>query len=248
MLSSRGENVKVNQLDYSSVDPRATSNSTVLMVDNPRPPTENLGVGMYSSLMGTFDLPPPIARIDTISSSKEPLRKEFVQTHYFSDPGPLSSSVTTSDDGRVGEIESSMSAAELRCESIDNSSNNNSTRFSGEALDGDVAHSWTLDSTSTLDCLDIVFPFDKAIFEAMMAIDRPLEELHHHSYTRPPLHEVESRSPNVSTSDVCTVPLAPTQFSAEGNILIGSMIVPLNIHRSKLAEPSDRLYLKKYFA
>ena len=70
-------------MDYSPVDPQATLDSPVPLVDNPRPPTENLGVGMYSSLMGTFDLPPPMARIDTISSSKDPLWKEFVQAHYF---------------------------------------------------------------------------------------------------------------------------------------------------------------------
>ena len=73
-------------------------------MDNPCPPTRNLGVGMYSSLMGMFDLPPPTTRIDIISSSKDPLRKEFVQAHYFSDPGALSSSVTTSDDGKLGGI------------------------------------------------------------------------------------------------------------------------------------------------
>ena len=64
--------------------------------------TENLGVGMYSSLMGTFNLPPPTAGMDTISSSRDPLRREFVQTPYSSDPGTLASSVTTLDDEKAG--------------------------------------------------------------------------------------------------------------------------------------------------
>ena len=159
-------------MDYSPVDPRATLDSTILMVDNPHPPVENLGVRMYSSLMGVFDLPPPTARIDTISSSKEPLRKEFVQTHYFSDPGPLSSSVTTSDDGKVGEIESSTSAVELRCESTDDPADDHLTPSLEKELDGDVAPAWTLDSTSDMDCLDTVLPSEEAILEAMMGVDR----------------------------------------------------------------------------
>lgn len=87
--------VKVDQLDYSLGDPHATSYSTIPMVDNPRQPIENLGVGMYSSLMGIFDHSPPTFRIDTISSSKDPLRKDFVRTHYFSNPRTLPSSTTT---------------------------------------------------------------------------------------------------------------------------------------------------------
>jgi hypothetical protein len=89
--------------------------------------------------------------------------------------------VTTSDDDKVGGIESLMSAVELRCESIDNSADNHSTPSSGKEIDGDVAHFRTLDSTSALDCLDIVFPSDEAIFEAMTAVDRPLEDLHRRS-------------------------------------------------------------------
>ena len=70
-----GKIVKVDQLDYCPVNPQASSDSTIHLVDNPRPPIENLGVGMYSSLMGTFDFPSLIARINVISSSKESPRK-----------------------------------------------------------------------------------------------------------------------------------------------------------------------------
>lgn len=99
-----GKIIKVDQLDYSLVDPRATLNSIVPLLGNPCLPTENLGVGIYSLLMGMFDLPPPTTRIDTISSFKDPLRKEFVQAHYFFNLGALSSSVTTLDDSKVGGI------------------------------------------------------------------------------------------------------------------------------------------------
>ena len=54
-------------------------------MDNVKPPIENLGVGMYSSLMGTFDIPPPSLHINAISSSRAPIQREFFRTHYFSD-------------------------------------------------------------------------------------------------------------------------------------------------------------------
>lgn len=166
---------------------------------------------MYSSLMGVFDIPPPTAKIDTISSSKEPLWKEFVPTHFSSDLRTLPSSVTTLDEGKVGGIESPMSVAKLRCESINNSTDDHPTP-SGKELDGDVTLTWTLNSTSSLDHLDTFFPLEKAIFEAMMMVDQPLEDLHHRSYFCPPLHEVESRSSSLPTSDFCTIPLAPTSY------------------------------------
>ena len=37
-----------------------TNESTVPLVDQVKPATESLGVGIYSSLMGTFDIPAPI--------------------------------------------------------------------------------------------------------------------------------------------------------------------------------------------
>jgi len=91
---------------------------------------------------------------------------------------------------------------------------------------------------------------DEAIFEEMMVIDRPWEYLHHRSYFRLPLHEVESRFSNLLTSDVCTVsnPSATTHLFFEGDMLVISRTIPINISRNKLEEPTDGLYLKKYFS
>ncbi len=70
-----GRIFKVYPLDYSPVDPHATLDSPIPLVDNPRQPIENLGVGMYSSLMGTFDLPTPIARLMPFHPPKSLHRK-----------------------------------------------------------------------------------------------------------------------------------------------------------------------------
>ena len=189
-----GKIIKFDQLDYCLVDLKASSDSIVPLVDNPHLPTENLGVGMYSSLMGTFDLPSPFAKINVVSSSKESPREEFFRTRYFSDPWTLPSPTTTLVEGQVNGMAFPISAVELRYQSIVNSTNNHSTPFSGEELDGDVAPAWTLDSTSAMNFLDTVLPSEEEILEVMMGVDRPWEDLHHRSYFLPPLQEVESRS------------------------------------------------------
>ncbi|MCY0536181.1 hypothetical protein, partial [Klebsiella pneumoniae] len=90
------------------------------------------------------------------------------------------------------------------------------TAFSQEDLDGDVASAWTVDSTSLMDCVDIVLPSE----EAMIGIDKPWDDFHHRSYFVPDVHEVESSlsSPSL-TGDVHILlnPLAPAQVFSVGN-------------------------------
>jgi len=63
--------------------------------------------------MGTFAFSAPIARINVISSSKVPSRRELLRIHYFSDPSPLPSSTTTLGEVKVGGITCHMSVAEI---------------------------------------------------------------------------------------------------------------------------------------
>lgn len=92
----------------------------------------------------------------------------------------------------------------------------------------------SLDSTYTMDCLDMVLPSKEAILKAMMGVYQPWEDLHHHSYFLPPLLEVKSRFSNLLTSDVCTVsnPLALEHTRSKGNMLAISKIVSINISRN----------------
>jgi len=139
--------------------------------------------------------------------------------------------MTTLDEGQVGGMAFPMSAAELRYQSIVNSTDNHSTPFSDEDLDGVVVLAWTLDSTSTMDHLDTVLQSEEEIIEVMIGVDRPWEDLHHHSYFLPSLQEVESRFSELFTSDVCMVsnPLAPAHFHAKGNMSLISKMISTNI-------------------
>ena len=51
-----GKLVTVDQLIFTQKFRMETNESTIPLVDQVRPANESLGVGMYSSLMGTFDI------------------------------------------------------------------------------------------------------------------------------------------------------------------------------------------------
>jgi len=62
-----------------------------------------------------------------------------------------------------------------------------------------------------------------------MGVDRPWDDgLHHRSYFLPHLWDVEPNLSSHYTSDVHVVsnPLAPTQFSAKGNVI--TQVVPFD--------------------
>ena len=146
----------------------------------------------------------------------------------------MPSPTTTLAEGQVNGMASSMSAAELRYQSIVNSADDHFAPSSEEEFEGYVAPAWAFDSTSALDCLDMVLPFEEEILEVIMGIDRPWEDLHHRSYFLPPLQEVESRFSELFTSDLYMVsnPLAPTHFRAEGNMSVISKMISINILRN----------------
>ena len=67
-----GRIVTVDQLDCPPIDPNASTDSTIPKLDNTKAPVENLGVRIYTYLMGTFYFPPPSVHINVISSSRLP--------------------------------------------------------------------------------------------------------------------------------------------------------------------------------
>ena len=67
-----GRIVTVDQMEHSHVDQNAFTDLTIPLVNDTKKLVENLGVGMYTSLMGTFYLPPPWVHIHAISSFRFP--------------------------------------------------------------------------------------------------------------------------------------------------------------------------------
>jgi hypothetical protein len=61
-----GQIVTIDHLSLSRLDPSLGA-SMVPMIDNPQLGTVNLGDGLFPSLMGNFDYPPPSSNVRLIS-------------------------------------------------------------------------------------------------------------------------------------------------------------------------------------
>jgi hypothetical protein len=77
-----GRIVTINQLSFSCPDPSSGA-STVPVIDNPELGTVNLGVGLFSSLMGTFYYPPPSSNVRLISVALDQPRDVILQVSLF---------------------------------------------------------------------------------------------------------------------------------------------------------------------
>jgi hypothetical protein len=90
-----GQIVTIDQLSFSHPNPSSGA-SMVPMIDNPQPDIVNLGVGLFPSLMGTFDYPSPSGDVKLISVVPDQPRAAILQvssfqTSYFNDPWNLPS-------------------------------------------------------------------------------------------------------------------------------------------------------------
>ena len=62
-----GKLVTIDQLDFTRKGCLESNESAMPLVDQVKPVAQSLGAGMYTSLMGTFDLPAPVNYIGSTS-------------------------------------------------------------------------------------------------------------------------------------------------------------------------------------
>jgi hypothetical protein len=87
-----GKIVTIDQLSFAHASPSASIGSLIPVIDNSQPTIEDIGVGMYSSLLGTFDFVASIHHIYSMSNRYSLLvRSVPFHTLYFSDPWTLPS-------------------------------------------------------------------------------------------------------------------------------------------------------------
>ena len=65
-----GKLVTVDQLSFTQKGRMETNESTMPLVDQVKPASESLGARMYSSLMGTFDIPAPLNYLSSTNVGK----------------------------------------------------------------------------------------------------------------------------------------------------------------------------------
>jgi hypothetical protein len=83
--------------------------------------------------------------------------------------------------------------------------------------------------------LDLVFPSDEEILEAMTGPDRPWDDLHHRSYFLPEMRRVEEGEFTTTMNRDATCPakpLATHRIYVEGNMVSIAETIPIDISRT----------------
>ena len=132
-----------------------TNESTMPLVDQVKPVSESLGAGMYSSLMGTFDIPTLINYLGSTS-----VGKSIATIIDGTDPWVLPSHY---------EPEVPLSVVELGYEYVVNTTVDPILvpPTVSEESEESYLPTWVENSLYNDNYLDMVFPSDKAILEAM---------------------------------------------------------------------------------
>ena len=132
-----------------------TNESTMPLVDQVKPASESLGAGMYASLMGTFDFP---ALINYLGSTS--VGNSIAMVVDRMDPWVLPSH---------HEPEVPLSIVEVAYQAIIHTTIDPILvpLTVSEEPEESYLPAWAENSLYIDDCLDMVFPSDKAILEAM---------------------------------------------------------------------------------
>ena len=94
---------------------------------------------------------------------------------------------------------------------------------------------WVVQYTHAHDYLDMVFPSDEEIIEAMSGVEPPWEELHHRSYFLPELDRLEREDFRAVLSQRVGSPMVPLSYPAlmvDGSMENISSTIPINISRN----------------
>ena len=155
MFPQEGKLVNVDQLSFNRKGLMETNESTVSLVDQVKPTSKRLGLGMYPSLMGIFDIPTPINYLGSTS-----VGKSIATIGDRTDPWVLPSH---------HELEVHLSAVEVAYQAIVNTIVDPISVPPTVLEEPEEAYlpAWAENSLYTDDCLDMVLPSDEAILEAM---------------------------------------------------------------------------------
>ena len=150
------------------------------LVDQVKPAAQSLGAGMYTSLMGTFDLPAPVNYIGSTS-----VGRSIITVVDRTDPWVLSS---------PNEPGMPLSVVEVAYQAITQAIVDPILvpLIVSEDLEEVYLPALAENSLHSIDCLDMVLPSDEAILEAMSGHGNICEDLHHRSYFLPELSRIEN--------------------------------------------------------
>jgi hypothetical protein len=227
--------VTIDQLSFSRPNPPLGA-STVPMINNPQPGVVNVGVRLCPSLIGTFDYPTPQGDIKFISNHHKVdiFQVSSFCTTYFNDRWMLPSPSATMDGPGHPGMSMPLSTAEVAYSLVQQASTNTDPNPTQE-FDPLLEPIWAQGSLAHTNSLDLVFPSDEAIIEAMTSLDKPWEDLHHRSYFLLALRKIEAGefTLNMMGDRSCPInPLATHELYAEGNMETIAETLPIIISRN----------------
>ena len=118
-----GKLVTIDQLSFYNAPNEL--GTPVPFFDNSTPACENMGVGLYSSLMGSFNIATPILSVKSFTiyalthvAQEQGFLEMSFNTAYLSDPWTLPKSVTLVVEERTTETTSTLFAAEVAYRTI----------------------------------------------------------------------------------------------------------------------------------
>jgi hypothetical protein len=231
-----GKIVMSDQLSFSHVSPNALVGTLVPVIDNSQQETKDVGVRMYSSLMGIFDFVTPIHHIHVISSeSSLSMRSVPFRTSYFNDTWTLPSLNMSYEGQSHTGMEIPLSSTEVVYHSIFYATGDlNSFSLGPDEVDPVLEPIWAIQYSCSHDFLDDTLSLDEAILEAMYVLDRPWDDMHHNSYFLPNLVRIEHDEFISTLSEMVShdmVPLDMHSIYVEGKMVNTSPTVTIDISR-----------------
>jgi hypothetical protein len=166
-------NVTIDQLSLSRPDPSLVV-SVVSMINNTQLGIVNVGVGLCPSFMGTFDYPPPQGDVKFIfdHNKVDIFQVSLFRMTYFNDPWIIPSPSTTMEGIGHPGMPMPLSATEVAYSLVQQASTDTDPTPAQE-LDPILDPIWAQGSLADTDSLDLVFPSDEVVIEAMTSLDKP---------------------------------------------------------------------------
>jgi hypothetical protein len=162
--------VTIDQLSFSHPDPSSGA-SMVPMIDNLQPDIVNLGVGLFPSLMGTFDYPLTSSNFKLILIVPDQPRVVILQVSsfqmsYFNDPWTILSPSASIEGTRHPGMAIPLFAAEVAYIIVKQALARPDLTPPQELVLV-LEPIWARGFLSTQDPLELVFPSDEEILEAL---------------------------------------------------------------------------------
>ena len=110
--------VTIEHKSFDNSGMKASSGATILVIDYSQLTNENVSVGMYLSLMGTFDIFAPIITIgSSLGSESSSLSPVPFRISHLEDPWTLPSPSTSDEDPRPTKMDMSLSTTTITYQS-----------------------------------------------------------------------------------------------------------------------------------